>query len=139
MHTRGRPEDWKTLPALAPDEVVPLVKDELARRLEQASGSIAAERIVIDPGFGFGKRLDENYPLLAHLDELLTLGRPLLAGVSRKGFLGPSVPANARGSASLAALTIAILNGASLVRVHDVRASVEAANIADAVLAPKRA
>ena len=136
MHRRGRPEEWKTLPALAPGEVVPLVKRELGERLKKASGkapgSIAAERIVLDPGFGFGKLLDENYPLLAHLDDLLTLGRPLLAGVSRKGFLGPSRPAKERGSASLAAMTIAILNGVSLVRVHDVRASVEAAAVADA-------
>ena len=134
-HTRGRPEAWKNLPALADGDVVPLVLKELGGRLEHAiASSVGPPRIVLDPGFGFGKRLAENYPLLAHLDALLALGRPILAGVSRKGFLGSAVNAEARGNASVAAMTVAILNGASLVRVHDVRASVEAAAIADVVL-----
>jgi dihydropteroate synthase len=134
MHTRGRPEEWKALPVLAPTEVVPLVLRELEERLTTAvAAGIKPERIVVDPGFGFGKRGEENYPLLARLDALLALGRPILAGISRKGFLGGSV-AKERGNASLAALTAAILNGTSVVRVHDVRESVEAAAVADAVL-----
>jgi dihydropteroate synthase len=106
--------------------------------------SIAPEAIVLDPGYGFGKRFEENYSLLARQAELLALGRPLLAGVSRKSFLGRTLaplyegtdaPAGAREAASLAALVAAILNGASIVRVHNVRPAVEAARIADAVLA----
>jgi dihydropteroate synthase len=98
---------------------------------------------VLDPGYGFGKRLEENYALLARQAELLALGRPLLAGVSRKSFLGRTLaplhggsdaPSNARETASVAALVAAILNGASIVRVHSVRPAVEAASIADAVL-----
>ena len=97
---------------------------------------------MLDPGYGFGKRLGENYALLARQAELLALGRPLLAGLSRKSFLGHTLaplfggdaPPEARGNASLAAMTAAILNGASIVRVHEVRAAVEAARIADAVL-----
>ena len=132
MHTRGRPETWKSLPALGGEEVVPLVLRELRGRVEAAkAGGIEAASIVIDPGFGFGKRLDENYPLLAKLGALLDLGRPVMAGVSRKGFLGGDLP---RSSASLAAMTAAILGGASIVRVHDVRASAEAAAVADCVL-----
>ena len=134
MHTRGRPEEWKALSVLAPTEVVPLVLRELEERVASAvAAGIRPERIVVDPGFGFGKRGEENYPLLARLDALLAPGRPILAGISRKGFLGGSV-AKERGNASLAALTAAILNGASVVRVHDVRESVEAAAVADAVL-----
>lgn len=135
MHTRGRPTEWRTLPRLAPNQVVPLVKDGLFQALDRAdTAGIARSRIVLDPGFGFGKVHDENYPLLAHLDELLALGQPLLAGVSRKSFLGRAVPPAQRGNATLAATTAAILAGASLVRVHDVRPAVEAAAIADAIL-----
>jgi dihydropteroate synthase len=106
---------------------------------------------VLDPGYGFGKRFDENYALLARQAELLSLGRPLLAGLSRKSFLGrtlaplyaggnpatesvPFAPVEAREAASLAALAAAILHGASVVRVHAVRSAVEAALIVDAVL-----
>ncbi len=88
MHTRGRPQDWRTLPPLAPGEVVPLVLDSLRARAEDAiAAGISLGRIVLDPGFGFGKLLDENLPLLAHFSQLHTLGFPLLAGLSRKSFL----------------------------------------------------
>jgi dihydropteroate synthase len=88
MHTRGRPQQWRTLPALAPAEVTPLILRELNdRALAALAAGIARETIVLDPGFGFGKILDENFPLLAHFDRLHALGFPLLAGLSRKGFL----------------------------------------------------
>ena len=144
MHTRGRPPDWRTLPRLAPAAVVPLVRDGLAASLQLAlAAGVESARVVLDPGYGFGKAFDNNYPLFAHQDELLALGRPLLAGVSRKSFLGrtladpgsPDVPVQARGNATLAATTAAILAGASIVRVHDVRPALEAARIADAILA----
>ena len=144
MHARGRPADWKSLPRLAPEEVVPLVRHELAlRRTAAIAAGVAPERIVLDPGFGFGKMHDANYPLLLGLSTLATLGQPLLAGVSRKSFLGRTLaplygaagaPVLAREHATLAAATIAILMGASLVRVHQVRPAVEAALIADATL-----
>ncbi len=145
MHARGRPAEWKSLPRLKPEEVVPLVKRELAERRDSAiDAGVAPERVVLDPGFGFGKMQDANYPLLRGLPELATLGQPLLAGVSRKSFLGHTLaplygaanaPVSAREHATLAATTIAILMGASVVRVHQVRETVEAAMIADAALA----
>jgi dihydropteroate synthase len=145
MHARGRPYEWKSLPRLMPDEVLPLVKRELAARVSAAlAAGIAADRIVLDPGFGFGKVQDANYPLLRGLAELAALGQPMLAGVSRKSFLGHTLaplygpagaPVSARDHATLAASTIAIVMGASLVRVHQVRATAEAALIADAALA----
>jgi dihydropteroate synthase len=144
MHARGRPEEWRLQPQLVPDDLLEAVRAGLAGSLATAkSAGIPPEAIVLDPGYGFGKRFDENYALLARQGELLALGRPLLAGVSRKSFLGhtlaalsgASVPAIARENASLAAMTAAILNGASIVRVHAVRPAVEAARIADAVLA----
>ncbi len=145
MHTRGRPDEWKLQPHIARDEVLPLVGRELGERLQSALASgVKREQIVLDPGFGFGKAFDENYPLLAGMESLRSLGQPLLAGVSRKSFLGRTLaelhhgvvfPAAARGNASIAAMVASILAGADVVRVHDVKPAVEAARIADAVLA----
>jgi dihydropteroate synthase len=145
MHTRGKPWEWKSLPPLQHGEVVPMVLRELAERTAAAlQADIEPQRLVLDPGFGFGKAFDENYPLLAHLDQVRALGFPVLAGVSRKGFLGRTlarlnhgrdVPAADRSHATLAAMTAAILNGADIVRIHDVKLAAEAAAIADAVLA----
>lgn len=139
MHTRGRSEEWLSLPALSQDEVVPLVLKELERLVKRAIGAgIARERIVLDPGFGFGKRLDENYPLLARLGELQRLGFPLLSGTSRKSFIAKAVdseaPASTRLAGTLAAATASILQGAHIVRVHDVRPALEAVRVADAIL-----
>ena len=142
MHTRGRSSEWRTQPPLPHEEVAPLVLRELKQRADAAiSAGIEHAAIVLDPGFGFGKVLDENYPLLAHFDELHTLGYPLLAGVSRKAFLGRKlaqiyghdVPTDQRGNATVAALTAAVLAGTHLVRVHDVKAAREAVAIADAI------
>lgn len=145
MHTRGRPEEWRTQPQLESDALVEMVRSGLASSLGAAQDAgVAEEAIVLDPGYGFGKRFGENYALLARQGELLSLGRPLLAGVSRKSFLGHTLatlfggspaPVDARENASLAAMVAAILHGASIVRVHAVSAAVEAARVADAVLA----
>jgi dihydropteroate synthase len=145
MHTRGRPEEWHALPPLEPSQVVPHVRQALLHRLDKAlKAGLKRDQIVLDPGFGFGIIAGQNYSLLAGLDELTSLGQPLLAGVSRKGFLGKTlsqlhqggdVPVDRRGNASLAAVTATILAGAHLVRVHDMRPSREAAAIADAILA----
>jgi dihydropteroate synthase len=111
--------------------------------MSATEAGLPLDAIVLDPGYGFGKRFDENYALLARQKELLSLGRPLVAGVSRKSFLGRTLaplhggtdaPVAARETASIAALVAAILHGASIVRVHAVRPAVEAARIADAVL-----
>jgi dihydropteroate synthase len=144
MHTRGKPEEWRALPAQAPDALLASVSAGLAGSLAAAAtAGIPPEAIVLDPGYGFGKGFDENYALLARQAELLALGQPLLAGLCRKSFLGHTLaplfggkdaPVDCREAASLAALTAAILNGASVVRVHAVRPAVEAARIADAIL-----
>jgi dihydropteroate synthase len=144
-HTRGRPAEWGKQEKLPSDALMNLVREGLARSLELAAlGGIQAEAIVIDPGYGFGKRFEENYTLLARQAELLALGRPLLAGVSRKSFLGHTLaplyagkqaPVEARQTAGIAALVAAILHGASIIRVHDVRPAVEAARITDEVIA----
>jgi len=140
MHTRGRPDEWRAQTQLESDALLAIVRDGLAGSLAAAErAGIPLDAIVLDPGYGFGKRLGENYALLARQAELLELGRPLLAGVSRKSFLTHTLagdaPMEARDRASLAAMTAAILNGASIVRVHAVRAAVEAARVADAIRA----
>jgi dihydropteroate synthase len=145
MHTRGRPDEWATQSRLAPPEVIATVRAGLTAILGVATkAGIVADSIVLDPGYGFGKKFEENYALLARQSDLLALGRPLLAGVSRKSFLGKtlaplynnhSAPAKFRETASIAAMVAAILHGASIVRVHTVQPAIEAARIADAVLA----
>jgi dihydropteroate synthase len=144
-HTRGRPDEWREQPQLEADDLVTMVRVGLGASVASAAAAeIAQDAIVLDPGYGFGKRFGENYALLARQAELLTLGRPLLAGLSRKSFLahtlaplfgGKDAPVNARENASLAAMTTAILRGASIVRVHAVRPAVEAARIVDEILA----
>ena len=140
MHMRGRPEEWRTLPPAG--DIVLLVKRELKEWAEKAVlAGVRRERIVLDPGFGFGKNFDENYPLIARFAELQSTGFPLLAGTSRKSFLGRTlanggkdVPPEGRLHATLATQTALILKGAHILRTHDVRASVETARIADAIL-----
>ncbi len=144
MHTRGRPDEWAAQAQLTPDALLDTVRSGLQLSLDKAAAAgIAAESIVLDPGYGFGKRGQENFSLLTRQAELLILGRPLLAGVSRKSFLGQALaplyggkpaPTEARETASLAGLVAAILHGASVVRVHQVRPAVEAALVADAVV-----
>jgi dihydropteroate synthase len=142
MHTRGRMQDWHTQPPLAALDVVPLVTRELQQRTAAAlAAGVRPESIAVDPGFGFGKTGNENYPLLAHLDALHALGFPILAGTSRKSFLGSSVqavegqpvPPDRRLVPTLASLVAAVLAGAHLVRVHDVREARQAVAIADAI------
>jgi dihydropteroate synthase len=145
MHTRGRPDEWRAQSKLPADELIDSVQAGLSRSVDAAiRAGVSRDAIILDPGYGFGKKFDENYTLLARQSELLALGRPLLAGVSRKSFLGHTLaplhggkqpPVKARETASIAALVTAILQGASIVRVHEVRPAVEAARIVDAVLA----
>jgi dihydropteroate synthase len=152
MHTRGRPQEWRQQPPLSPGEVVPLVTRELMARADEAlAAGVARDAIVVDPGFGFGKILDENFPLLAGIGQIRALGFPVAAGLSRKGFLRKvlqdSVPTLAMAGpqadealrdATIAANTAAVLAGAHILRVHDVVAARSAAAVADRILAAGR-
>lgn len=137
MHTRGRPTEWRSQAPLAPEEVLPLVLAGLRERVALAEvAGIAKDRIVLDPGFGFGKLGTENFALLAGFARLATLGMPLLAGLSRKSFLrSASESVSSRIPATIAANTAAVLAGAHIVRVHDVQQAREAVAVADALLA----
>jgi dihydropteroate synthase len=139
VHMRGRPEEWRTLPPVS--DIVMLVKRELRDRVDAAlMAGLKRERIALDPGFGFGKRLEENYPLLKRFEILHDLRYPLVAGVSRKSFIGRALAHNGNDApvadrlfGTLAAETAAILKGAHIIRTHDVRACADAARLADLV------
>ena len=143
MHTRGRPEEWRSLPPIG--DPVLMVKRELLQWAESATlAGIKRDHLVLDPGFGFGKRFEENYPLLAHFAELQKMGFPLLAGVSRKSFIGRMLARDGKDKdaevgerlyGTLAAETALILKGAHIIRTHDVRFAVDAARVADTIVA----
>ncbi|MGP0097054.1 MAG: dihydropteroate synthase [Terriglobales bacterium] len=141
MHTRGRPEEWHSLPPIG--DPVLIIKRDLRQWAETATlAGIKRDHLVLDPGFGFGKRFEENYPLLAHFGELQQTGFPLLAGVSRKSFVGRMLARDGKDAeiagrlyGTLAAETGLILKGAHIIRTHDVRFSLEAARVADAMVA----
>jgi dihydropteroate synthase len=139
MHARGRPDEWPSLPPAS--DIVVQVKRELTDWVNTALlAGVKRERIALDPGFGFGKNFDENYPLLKRFDEFHLLRYPLVVGVSRKSFIGRAIarhgkdaPVAERGLGTIAAETVAILRGAHVIRTHDVTAAVDAARLADAV------
>lgn len=141
MHTRGRPEEWRKLPPIG--DPVLLVKRELRQWAETATlAGIKRDHLVLDPGFGFGKRFEENYPLLAHFEELQQMGFPLLAGVSRKSFIGRALARDGKDAAveerlygTLAAEAALILKGAHIIRTHDVRRTADVARMVDAIVA----
>lgn len=138
MHTRGAPRLWSGLPGLPHDEILPLVVSGLTRSLQLADAAgVDRSTLVLDPGFGFGKRGEENFVLLARMAELQQFNLPLLAGLSRKRFLTahrlqPSE--QNRRDASVAANVAAVLAGAHILRVHDVAATRVAADTGDALL-----
>ncbi len=114
-------------------DVICEVGEFLRHRMDAcAAAGIAAERLVLDPGFGFGKTLAHNLALLAGLEGLCSLGRPLLVGLSRKSMIGALTgrPVAGRLAGSLAAAVLAVERGARLVRVHDVAATVDALRLA---------
>lgn len=140
MHMQGRPRSMQQKPDYA--DVVAEVRDFLARRLQACvAAGIPKARIVLDPGFGFGKNLQHNLRLLARLPVLHSLDCPLLVGLSRKSMLGQILGAepDQRLAGSLALATLAVWQGAAIVRAHDVRATVDAVRVAAAVRAEREA
>lgn len=129
MHTRGMPQEWAALPPM--EEIAATVVRELHERV--AASGVERERLVVDPGFGFGKRGAENYALLAGMSRMQSLGLPVLAGASRKGFLGGDV--NDREFATVAFHTACVLAGAHIIRVHDVKAAVQGVRVVDEIVA----
>jgi dihydropteroate synthase len=134
MHMQGKPRTMQQDPHY--DDVVSEVAEFLARRVDAAlQAGIARERIVIDPGFGFGKKTGHNLELLRSLPRIAGLGQPVLVGLSRKSLFGKITgkPVADRVSASVAAALLAAERGAALVRVHDVAATRDALLVLNAI------
>jgi dihydropteroate synthase len=136
MHMQGTPQTMQAHPQY--NEVVREVGDFFAERLARlAEAGVAREQVALDPGIGFGKALAHNLQLLAHLDSLTKLGRPLVLGVSRKSFIGRLLGAEVgeRLPASLACAVWAVLHGAEVIRAHDVAATRQAVRMVEALAA----
>jgi len=139
MHSRGTPATLHGLPPVA--DILPEVSESLRRSIEMAEQrGVHRRSMAIDPGIGFGKSQGQNLELLARLDELAAefAEFPLLVGTSRKSFIGRllgDAPVEERLHGTMATVAAAILGGAHIVRVHDVRAAVETARVADAIKA----
>ncbi len=134
MHKQGDPQTMQQLPLY--HDVVAEVHDFLQARIAAAQAAgIVPERLVIDPGFGFGKNLEHNVALLQNLQVLQDLGVPVLVGLSRKSMLGKiaNLEVHERVHASIAAAVLAVLKGAKIIRVHDVKATRDALAIVNAV------
>ncbi len=134
MHMLGRPKDMQVEPHYR--DVITEIYDFLAERIEAAvDAGIQWDRIIVDPGIGFGKRLEHNLEILRRLRELQSLGRPILVGTSRKSVIAGvlNLPPEQRVEGTAATVACAILNGASIVRVHDVEAMVRVARMTDAI------
>ncbi len=135
MHMRGRPRTMQDSPHY--EDVVGEVRDYLVRRAGAVEGAgLAPDHIVIDPGIGFGKTLDHNLRLLAHLGELVVTGYPVMVGASRKSFLGRLTGLAEPGERDLATAAVTalmVMSGAAAVRVHDAESSRQAAAVARAI------
>jgi dihydropteroate synthase len=140
MHMRGRPKTMQKRPFAR--DVMGDVTRGLREALRRArAAGIPAARVILDPGIGFGKSLEQNCELLARLPELARLGCPLLVGTSRKAFLGAllgGATEEKRILGTAASVTAAVLGGAHIVRVHDVRGMAQVARVADAILAARK-
>jgi dihydropteroate synthase len=136
MHMQGQPDTMQQAPSY--DDVVNDIHQFLAERVAAcAQAGINKDRLILDPGFGFGKALAHNYQLLNQLENFHQLGLPLLVGISRKTMIGKVLndrPADQRLSGSIAAAVIAAMKGAAILRVHDVAETHDAVQIVEATL-----
>ncbi|MCL2891767.1 dihydropteroate synthase [Brenneria tiliae] len=138
MHMQGLPKTMQHNPHY--DDLMAEVGAFLQRQIDRCvSGNIPKSRLLLDPGFGFGKNLAHNYQLLARLGELHRFGLPLLVGMSRKSMIGQllKVPPAQRVQGSVACAVIAAMQGAQIIRVHDVKETVDAMRIVEATLSAK--
>jgi dihydropteroate synthase len=140
MHMRGNPRTMQKLP-FAKDVVRDVLAGLRSSVAKARRDGVSKSQIIVDPGIGFGKSYAQNYELLAHLPALAKLGYPLLVGTSRKGFLGATLarngkplPSEQRIWGTAATVAASILNGAHIVRVHDVAEMAQIARVTDAVL-----
>jgi dihydropteroate synthase len=131
MHIQGTPETMQRAPSYA--DVVAEISDYFQERIDYALGrGVKKEKIILDPGIGFGKRLEDNIAIIRHLKEFAEFELPVMVGLSRKSFLGllsGEKSAERRSAETIAASLVAVRNGASMLRVHDVAAMVKALKV----------
>ncbi len=135
MHMKGIPKTMQVNPHY--EDVLKEVKDFLKERLDEAqSQGIKKEKIILDPGIGFGKRLQDNLKLINHMDFLEEFNRPILVGISRKSFIGKilDLPPEERLEGTIASAILSIVRGAHILRVHDVEAVKRAIAVAEAII-----
>jgi dihydropteroate synthase len=135
MHIKGTPQNMQNAPSY--EALIPEIMDYLRAGIEIAErAGISSDRIIIDPGIGFGKTVEHNLEILKHLDEFTGFEKPILIGPSRKSFIGKilgDVPVSQRLEGTSAAVAIGIKNGANMIRVHDVREMINVVKVADAI------
>ena len=138
MHMQGQPKTMQDAPKYA-DVFADVERFFIEHIVRCERAGIAKDKLLLDPGFGFGKNLSHNYELLARLGEFHHFGLPLLVGMSRKSMVGQllNVGPNERLNGSLACAVIAAMQGAQIIRVHDVKETVEALRVVEATLAAK--
>jgi dihydropteroate synthase len=139
MHMRGEPRTMQTQP-FARDAMRDVTHSLKKAAALATRNQVPKSQLVLDPGIGFGKSFAQNYELIARLPELARLGFPILVGPSRKGFIGRTlggVPENERTYGTAATVTACILQGAHIVRLHDVREMAQVASVADMLVSPK--
>lgn len=135
MHIKGTPKDMQDNPQY--DSLLDEITSYLRESIEKAEKvGVEADKIVVDPGIGFGKTVEHNLIILKRLDELSVLEKPILVGVSRKSFIGRvlNLPVEKRLCGGLAATCIAVINGARLIRTHDVKETREVVDLTEAIL-----
>lgn len=134
MHIKGTPQDMQVSPVYQSliQEVIAYLEESI--RIAEAAG-IAPDKVVVDPGIGFGKTLEHNLTIIKNLDAFKALGKPVLLGTSRKSFIGriTGTEVDERAIGTAATISIGVLKGADIVRVHDVKEGVQAARMADAI------
>lgn len=135
MHIKGRPKDMQQNPVY--EALIPEIMDYLRIGIRLAvKFGISEDKIIIDPGIGFGKTFEHNLEIIKNLKEFTPLGKPIAIGVSRKAFIGKilgDIPPSERLEGTATAVAISIFNGANIVRVHDVKEMVKVAKVADAI------
>ena len=134
MHMKGTPSDMQDNPVY--NHLIPEIKDFLICAMNRAvEGGVEKSRIILDPGIGFGKTFDHNLEIIRDLHKLHSLGRPILLGTSRKAFLGKLLDKKAleRDIGTMATIAAGVLNGAGIVRVHNVKMALETIKVIDAI------
>jgi dihydropteroate synthase len=135
MHIKGTPKDMQKDPRY--DDVISEIKDFFLKQIAVAEKSgIVEDRVILDPGIGFGKRVEDNLRIIKMLGEFKKFGKPILVGTSMKSFIGAitGAPLDERSDGTLASVAVSLMNGADIVRVHDVKKAQNVVKLVHAIM-----